>query len=40
MKLSVGPEPRNKPAQFREFDRFNRVYAEFFSGVRPARTTV
>ena len=23
-----------------EFDRFNKVYAGFFSGVRPARTTV
>jgi 2-iminobutanoate/2-iminopropanoate deaminase len=23
-----------------DFDDFNRVYAEFFSGVRPARTTV
>ncbi len=23
-----------------EFDRFDRVYASFFSGVRPARTTV
>ena len=24
----------------RHFDRFNTVYAEFFTGVRPARTTV
>jgi len=24
----------------RDFDRFNAVYAEFFQGVRPARTTV
>jgi 2-iminobutanoate/2-iminopropanoate deaminase len=24
----------------RQFDRFNRVYAEFFAGLRPARTTV
>lgn len=24
----------------RDFDRFNAVYAEFFRGVRPARTTV
>jgi 2-iminobutanoate/2-iminopropanoate deaminase len=23
-----------------DFDRFNAAYAEFFSGVRPARTTV
>jgi 2-iminobutanoate/2-iminopropanoate deaminase len=23
-----------------DFDRFNSVYAEFFTGVRPARTTV
>jgi 2-iminobutanoate/2-iminopropanoate deaminase len=23
-----------------EFDRFNQAYSEFFSGVRPARTTV
>ena len=23
-----------------DFDRFNKVYAEFFTGVRPARTTV
>ena len=27
-------------ADMRDFERFNRVYAEFFSGVRPARTTV
>lgn len=27
-------------ADIRDFDRFNRIYAEFFSGVRPARTTV
>jgi 2-iminobutanoate/2-iminopropanoate deaminase len=24
----------------RDFDAFNRTYAEFFKGVRPARTTV
>jgi 2-iminobutanoate/2-iminopropanoate deaminase len=24
----------------REFERFNAVYAEFFAGIRPARTTV
>jgi len=24
----------------KDFDRFNAVYAEFFKGVRPARTTV
>jgi 2-iminobutanoate/2-iminopropanoate deaminase len=23
-----------------DFDRFNSVYAEFFTGIRPARTTV
>jgi 2-iminobutanoate/2-iminopropanoate deaminase len=23
-----------------DFDRFNKVYAEFFKGVKPARTTV
>lgn len=23
-----------------DFDRFNAVYAEFFTGIRPARTTV
>ena len=23
-----------------EFDRFNAVYAEYFNGIRPARTTV
>jgi 2-iminobutanoate/2-iminopropanoate deaminase len=23
-----------------DFDRFNSVYAEFFAGIRPARTTV
>src|ERR1051326_8241305 len=27
-------------ADIREFDRFNRVYAEVFQNVRPARTTV
>jgi 2-iminobutanoate/2-iminopropanoate deaminase len=27
-------------ADIRDFDRFNRVYAEFFCGVLPARTTV
>ena len=27
-------------ADVQEFDRYNRVYAAFFSGVRPARTTV
>ena len=27
-------------ADIREFDRFNKTYAEFFKGVRPARTTV
>lgn len=27
-------------ADIQDFDRFNQVYAEFFSGVRPARTTV
>ena len=27
-------------ADIRDFDRFNQIYAEFFRGVRPARTTV
>lgn len=27
-------------ADIHEFDRFNRVYSEFFPGLRPARTTV
>jgi len=27
-------------ADIKEFDRFNKVYSEFFPGVRPARTTV
>lgn len=27
-------------ADIKEFDRFNKVYSEFFAGVRPARTTV
>lgn len=27
-------------ADIADFDRFNSVYAEFFTGVRPARTTV
>lgn len=27
-------------ADIRDFDGFNRVYAEFFPGVKPARTTV
>ena len=27
-------------SDIRDFDRFNSVYAEFFPGVRPARTTV
>lgn len=27
-------------ADIRDFDRFDRVYAEFFLGIRPARSTV
>lgn len=27
-------------ADIRDFDRFNQTYSEFFTGVRPARTTV
>ena len=27
-------------SDIRDFDGFDRVYSEFFSGVRPARTTV
>lgn len=27
-------------SDIKDFDRFNGVYAEFFKGVRPARTTV
>jgi 2-iminobutanoate/2-iminopropanoate deaminase len=27
-------------ADIRDFDGFDRVYSEFFSGIRPARTTV
>ena len=27
-------------ADIRDFDEFDRAYSEFFSGVRPARTTV
>jgi 2-iminobutanoate/2-iminopropanoate deaminase len=27
-------------AEMGEFDRFNQVYAQFFPGVRPARTTI
>lgn len=27
-------------SEMAEFDRFDRTYAEFFPGVRPARTTV
>ncbi|GAA4749759.1 RidA family protein [Flavisolibacter ginsenosidimutans] len=27
-------------ADINEFDRYNKVYATFFSGIRPARTTV
>jgi 2-iminobutanoate/2-iminopropanoate deaminase len=27
-------------ADIGEFDRYNKVYSEFFTGVRPARTTV
>jgi 2-iminobutanoate/2-iminopropanoate deaminase len=27
-------------SDIKDFDRFNKVYAEFFSGVLPARTTV
>lgn len=27
-------------SDIRDFDGFNRTYAEFFTGVRPARTTV
>jgi 2-iminobutanoate/2-iminopropanoate deaminase len=27
-------------ADINEFDRYNKVYAEYFGGVKPARTTV
>jgi 2-iminobutanoate/2-iminopropanoate deaminase len=27
-------------ARIQDFDRFNSVYADFFAGIRPARTTV
>ena len=27
-------------ADINDFDRYNKVYAEFFQGVKPARTTV
>ncbi len=27
-------------ADIRDFDRYNRVYAEYFPGIKPARTTV
>jgi len=27
-------------SDIKDFDRFNGVYAEFFKGIRPARTTV
>jgi len=27
-------------SDIRDFERFNAVYAQFFPGVRPARTTV
>ena len=27
-------------ADIRDFDAFNRIYSEFFGGIRPARTTV
>ena len=27
-------------SDIKDFDRFNSVYAEFFTGIRPARTTV
>src|SRR3954451_16004945 len=27
-------------SDIRDFDAFNKVYAEFFTGIRPARTTV
>ena len=27
-------------ADINEFDRYNKVYAEYFSGIKPARTTV
>jgi 2-iminobutanoate/2-iminopropanoate deaminase len=27
-------------SDIKEFDRFNKVYSEFFTGIRPARTTV
>ena len=27
-------------SDIRDFDRFNQTYAEFFTGIRPARTTV
>jgi 2-iminobutanoate/2-iminopropanoate deaminase len=27
-------------SDIRDFERFNKTYAEFFTGIRPARTTV
>ena len=27
-------------AEIKDFDRYNNVYAEFFKGIRPVRTTV
>ena len=27
-------------SDIREFDRYNKVYSEYFPGVKPARTTV
>ena len=27
-------------SEIKDFDRFNAVYAEFFPGIRPARTTI
>jgi len=27
-------------SDIREFDRYNEVYSQYFSGIRPARTTV
>ena len=27
-------------ADINEFDRYNKIYAQYFTGIRPARTTV
>ena len=31
---------RERQEAFKDFERFDRTYGEYFTGIRPARTTV